>query len=245
MNSLENPSHRHEASAADSLWKQIEVDARRTLKELADKDPGHPAYFENAVEREKNFLRVVFEAIEKALKTSTNVAVLFDVDETLASHKYSREFPQGKTILRPVAIPLLQTLQKQGLKIGLFTSRGNPVEQLELQDWLGALKPFLTPALVISTRRHYPGGDSGEFADNLARDYGGEKGVVDAALIGNDPPSTTGDMSKLACLKALRKDMPEHVVIVDDADYPRVLNEKSGLYGVALREQNAMFLAPL
>lgn len=243
MKSPEMPAPAQEQkSEAEKFWARNEKQIRESATKLWNKEPEE---LESAIEREKNFITLILETAHKAQKVSkSKVQVLFDVDETLASHQYSNEHPKGITIIRPAAFPLLDVLKEKGFELGLFTTRSNLNEQIEIGGLLESLHPYLNPDLIFSTRNYGTYIGSMEFEDTLVEEYGGENGIIDSALIGERAPSTTGDISKLMGLKAIRNQLSDSVVIVDDSEYPRVLNEKSGLYGVALREHNAIFTAP-
>ncbi|HWP61163.1 MAG TPA: hypothetical protein VN495_01020 [Candidatus Paceibacterota bacterium] len=235
------------ASPAELAWKNIEAQVAARLRELFNEVHDTRRYEENEqgarIEKlqnnEKVFFTKVVAGVEEARQQHEQVTVLFDVDETLAKHVYKSD-NTSRTFLRPSAVPLMEFLKNTyQSNLGLFTSRGGLEKQLENAELLAALKPYMDTSLLFSTR-DYPlfGSDSIEFGKNLLRDFGGEHGIVDDALVDPDPfnrPGAMGDIDKLQCLKLIREKLPEGaVVIVDDMVYPEILSRKNGLYGVSL-----------
>jgi len=237
----------------EQTWKDIEESVTRSLTQMFQEVHGRSGLYAedehaDALDRlkvnEKIFFTKVLGTVERAHRSYENTAVLFDVDETIGRAPYRAD---GKriTILRPSVIPLMDILKNTyGCKLGLFTSRGKLQEQLEDPAHLATLEPYLDKELLISTRGSGSSIGSMEFSDALQVNFGGENGIVDDSLISPDPfqrPSLIGDIEKLSHLRKIRAQLPEGaIVIVDDMQYPAILNESRGLYGVSLdfSEQN-------
>ncbi len=240
------PQSKNKENNPEAEWGKIKKEiAEQLLKMFPETDIEDHT---KTIERERNFFIRVLDTVHKATTDyAENVTVLFDVDETIATHQYSRAYPQGRTVLRPSFMPLLSLIKEKGCAIGLLTSRGKLAEQIETEHLLASLKPHLKPEYLFSTKDSYDGmygESSSEFADTMAQKYGGEGGIIDANLLGEYPPSTMGDMAKLRHLQTIRPKLPGAVVVVDDSEYTRVLNNQSGLYGVWLRATpEAIFLS--
>lgn len=241
------PAAAEAANPADAAWQSVEAPVFEALDTLyQEKHDAHRIYEEDErgemIDRlrtnEKVFFTKVVAAVEKARGQHQQVAVLFDVDETIAKNVYKINSTR-KTVFRPSAIPLMELLSnKYRCRLGLFTNRSALEEQLKDPETLAPLAPYLDNKLLVSTRSYSSDDDSMGFANNLQNDFGGEDGIVDNALIAENPfdrPSSSGDMNKLNCLREIRGTLPKGaVVIVDDMHYPSILNEKAGLYGVSL-----------
>lgn len=218
--------------ALDDLYHTIHThDEQPSDSERADR-------MERIYTNEEIFFSKVVEAVNAAHQACGSVSVLFDVDETIGVNVYGTDGVQ-KTILRPSLMPLLDYLKTaHSCSIGLFTSRRDLESQVKDPLMLGALEPYLAPHLVFSTRGHDTSRDSHSFAENLQHDFGGEGGIVDdnkIALNPSDRPRSSGDMEKLNCLRAIREQLPQGaIVIIDDMEYPAILNQRAGFYGVYL-----------
>lgn len=137
------------SAAFDVFWTQ-ESELNWRVEEAGPEDK------QRYLERELRFgTAVVVGAVALAAVHEGPVAVLFDIDETIAYKNYDEEEP--RTIIRP-AFPLvaaeLKRLLGERLDIGILTGRGQSHldEELSTPTTLSAVMDVVEPDLVMSAR---------------------------------------------------------------------------------------------
>ncbi len=240
------------------FWESMEVEIERYFTELLtekmrkseEREEKIKEEIEGCVEREKQFVLKMFEVIEKVVAAHAGERViLFDIDETIGSAVMGADKRLSKTVMRPSLLPLLEKLRSIKCEIGFLTSRGDGYlrEQLEDPQNIGAIKEYVDPRRVYSS-----GGvqtkDSSRFLESVSKSF---SDVIDTKLI--DPElresmgvAVIGAQQKIPVIKDIKAGLPSGaaLVVVDDLEYPRFLNNANGVYGVDLSE-GGMFALPM
>jgi hypothetical protein len=247
-----------ELLSPEQFWAQYEAEIEAELKTIATKtDKFKQSWFEWAIKSERQFAsQVLAEAGRMQQETGVKDAlVLFDVDETIASPYTLDNYKTMLTLLRPTASRVFSALKQAGLRIGFLTSRtGGPLKE-ELEK--GSMQPLsrnvspehvYTRELEQKYRHELRSFDSREFGEQLFEMFGGPESFLDEEKVRQSVNYQQGwwqggAMTRLQIIKKLREEIKGPFMVVDDLEYPHILNGKNGVYGVEL-DQNSKFFNP-
>lgn len=172
-------------------------------------------------EGEISFLKDVLTRANMAQKENPGkeCVVLFDLDETLVKAFFD-ENNELEQYMRPCLPVLLDSLEKNKMKIGLLTSRGMVQEQIQETGELGLLGKYCDSGYIYSTRDYL----------ELQRE---QSLIKDPRIINRPELQTTGNLEKIAFFDDLIVNNPEKVFVpIDDFEYPQLYQ-----YGLALGDR--------
>jgi hypothetical protein len=201
-------------------------------------------------EREKEFfLAVVSEARKIKRSGAEKFLTLFDINETIGS-RVNDKAGNPKTILRLSLVPVLDYLKKTGGSVGFLSSRdcGRTIECVDEKNHFAGIKDYLDKKYIFSSREEKCDFDSVRFEEEINKEFGGEKGIVDDSIVDSIDeggcPSTVDDMQKLSALKKIRSKIKNTPILsVDNSRFPKLLNNRNGMYGVSLYD-SGIFVRP-
>ena len=235
---------------AEAFWEGIKEEVSRELRDIlmrvnrydrkkSESQTDLEDDLRGGLEKEKGFVVRVLSAVEEAKKTSDNIILLFDVDETIARKPF-----RGEGYIRPSLIPVLEKVTSKGVAVGLLTNRGKEVadDSLESGSDLGSIGAFFDRDIVFSSRGHNKVRADFDFTIEgfralMLKKFGGVVGEAELDQ-GSDDCCGVGDLEKLSALSEIKEQYPDRsIIVVDDLAYPRFLGEDKGLYGVSLKEE--------
>ncbi len=241
------------AEVRDNCTKLLEPLVKESEEVLGEivSDEKRAEWISKVMEVEKVFLTRIIAETERALaaRPGEKLITLLDIDETIG---VSPATPGPlTTVLRPSLVPLLSHLKNRGVQLGFLTNRGAALRQLSEENQLQPIAEWIDPNLIFSDRSYEYWGD-GSIVD-LSEKFGGPGGIIDDSKMtdkGGPIRFRQGDYRKIMALADIRTKFPTGaIMVVDDFDYPKVLNNQNGMYGVSLRspKRNAsqgMFFPP-
>jgi len=197
-----------------------------------------------ALKVEKDFLSVLLETLKKSLEVNKKIVMLFDVDETIGQGFYDNE-GGAHTFIRPSFVPFLNniktSIENGKVNIGLITTRGPVKEQLEDKEHLMGIKGFVNPDYVYSTRDANFHVDRSKDNSEIIKGFEtGKDTILNLEAVENEGyTGSAANLSKLLILKNLRTLYPDTLfIVVDDARYPKCLDEKKGFIGIELKNES-------
>lgn len=244
----------------EDFWKNIEEDTRQGLlttfaisfeqMKRRHSEEEVEEEVQKMIEREHAFVTQTLSLIEKARTENPQkeLVLLFDIDETIATVDFDGQ-QKLYTILRPSLKPLLEHIVSDAkIKIGFITTRGKEAVEKQLTDLkhLELISVYIDPQYIYSSRGENSAigfyQNDEEFRDKYLDAFVRQTAILDEQTVVaafDDPHDITlrnsGNIEKLSLLKRLQEDFRDKVVvIVDDIEYPKSLNQKNGFYGLSL-----------
>ncbi len=190
------------------------------------------------LQKEKEFVKLLLPKLKELLAQPKKVLMLVDIDETIGG-KYS-DTQRFNTIIRPAFLAVLNKLQPARevgkLEVGLLTTRGELQKQLDDPAGLQKIKSHLHPSHLYSTSDYHP---EGRTNIALRRISERENSVLRPGLTNENYNdfSNDGAVIKLKALENILEQNPDTaILVVDDHNFVKYLNQNSNLHGLHIDE---------
>ncbi|MDP3955626.1 MAG: hypothetical protein Q8Q18_00060 [bacterium] len=236
----------------ESINESVRTQIRVAVKDFTENNPEEKEIedeiIEKALLREMYFVNEIQSTVNEIGSSeyrNNSKVILFDIDETIGVYNHKTK----STTLRPSLSPVLNYLQEESFKIGIYSSRAKQslLAQLGDSNQLQSIARYIDTDLVFSSREekmpmYTTSSDQG--FEQLLIEYGDNKHILNRESIMKDKQVffTQGDLTKIVGLSKIKEQLQDVAIIsVDDFLFPQYLDRAHGLFGIALGKKDGSF----